>query len=121
MNKIFENREGYRFFEQDPSGNIKEFYSRGLKDQKAYYSILLKIARRIADQMISRETPRTPPPPVPSKGKAIYLAAPADELRDAGKDWQTTWRARAMKCFPPRTGCRTLPGRPKQLFATLSR
>ena len=84
VNKIFENREGYRFFEKDPSGNIKEFYWRGLKYQKAYYDLLLKIARWIAGQMISREAPRSPQP-IPSKGKAIYLSAPADDLRDA---WQ---------------------------------
>jgi TIR domain len=84
VNRIFENREGYRFFEKDPSGNIKEFYWRGLKYQKAYYDLLLKIARWIASQMISREAPRSPQP-APSKGKAIYLSAPADDLRDA---WQ---------------------------------
>ena len=80
-----ESREGYKFFVKETTGDIREFYWRGLQDQKAYYGVLLKIARWIAGQLSLNEALPLSPPARPSKGKAIYLAAPADELRDA---WQ---------------------------------
>jgi hypothetical protein len=80
VRNILENREGYKFFEKDTSGYVKDFYWRGLQNRDAYYDLILKIARWIADKMMLT----IPPPPTP-KGKAVYLAAPADELRDA---WQ---------------------------------
>jgi hypothetical protein len=85
VREIVESREGYKFFVKEPTGDIREFYWRGLQDQKAYYGVLLKIARWIAGQLSLNEALPSPPPARPSKGKAIYLAAPADELRDA---WQ---------------------------------
>jgi len=85
LKEILESREGYKFFAKEPTGDITEFYWRGLQDQKAYYGVLLKIARWIASQLILNEALPSPPLAPPSKGKAIYLAAPADELRDA---WQ---------------------------------
>jgi hypothetical protein len=85
VNKLLENREGYRFFEKEPTGDIREFYWRGLKDEKAYYDVLKKMARWIADRMVLYNAPPPPRPAPPSKGKTIFLAPPADELRDT---WQ---------------------------------
>ena len=85
LEEILESREGYQFFAKEPTGDITEFYWRGLQDQKAYYGVLKKIARWIASQLMLNEAVPSPPRTAPSKGKAIYLAAPADELRDA---WQ---------------------------------
>ena len=39
-----QGREGYRFFASEPSGAVREFYWRGLQDQKAYYAVLKQIA-----------------------------------------------------------------------------
>jgi hypothetical protein len=85
ISKLLENREGYRFFERDPTGDIRQFYWRGLKDEKAYYDLLRKMARWIADRMVLYHAPPPPPLGPRPKGKTIFLAPPADELRDA---WQ---------------------------------
>jgi hypothetical protein len=42
--KVLKNREGYRFFDKDPAGKVREFYWRGLQDQKAYFDVLKRIA-----------------------------------------------------------------------------
>ena len=42
LKEILESREGYKFFAKEPTGDITEFYWRGLQDQKAYYGVLLK-------------------------------------------------------------------------------
>ena len=86
VRKILENRVGYEFFEKDPRGKINDFYWRGLKNKNAYYGLLREIASWIADRMTLDSSPRSPALVRRPKGKAtIYIAAPADELRDA---WQ---------------------------------
>jgi hypothetical protein len=77
------NRVGYKFFNQDPTGKVRDFYWAGLRDQAAYYEVL----KRITDWIVARLNvkPRTKPTKFASNGRVVYLAAPADELRDA---WQ---------------------------------
>jgi hypothetical protein len=77
------NREGYKFFTQDPAGKVRDFYWADLRDQVAYYDVL----KRITDWIVARlkVKPRTKPTKPTSNGRVVYLAAPADELRDA---WQ---------------------------------
>jgi hypothetical protein len=77
------NRVGYQFFSKDPSGTLREFYWRGLKDEKAYFDVLNQIAEWIASRLLAELPP--PKGPAASNGRVIYLAAPTDELRDA---WQ---------------------------------
>jgi hypothetical protein len=85
VKNILDNREAYKFFEKDPSGVVNDFYYRGLENQVAYYALVKKIARWIADHMMLSSPPRATRAAFQPKGKAVYLAAPADELRDA---WQ---------------------------------
>src|SRR5215472_6832351 len=80
---VLKNREGYKFFAKDPSGQIREFYWRGLKDRTAYFEVLKRIATSIVKRLHA-EPPATKCSAA-SNGQVVYLAAPADELRDA---WQ---------------------------------
>jgi len=77
------NREGYRFYEKDTTGALREFYWNGLKDRDAYEKELKRIVMWIAGRLMS-----SPPPAqtasVPN-GQVVYLARSADELSDA---WQ---------------------------------
>jgi hypothetical protein len=80
--EILKNREGYQFFLRDPSGKLREFYWRGLQDDKAYFDLLKQVADRIAGQLMVKVKPTPQEPSVVPNGRTIYLAAPADELRD---------------------------------------
>ena len=77
-----QGRVGYRFFESEPSGGVREFYWMGLQDQKAYFSVLKQIATWIADRLLV-----APPPPLakapPPKNRTVFVAVAADELGDA--------------------------------------
>ena len=77
---VLKNREGFQFFLKEPSGRLREFYWRGLQDSKAYFDLLKQIADGIAERLMARPAP--PKPLAQSNGRIIYLAAPADELRD---------------------------------------
>ena len=83
MPVVLRNRQGYQFFSKDPSGRLREFYWRGLKDEKAYFEVLSQMAEWIAKQLLAELPPRKVS--APSNGRVIYLAAPTGELRDA---WQ---------------------------------
>jgi hypothetical protein len=83
--KLLENREGYKFFEQDKTGDIREFYWRGLKDRKAYFEVLKKMTAWIAQRMMQHAVAQAPARGPRRRGKPIFLAPPSDELRDA---WQ---------------------------------
>ncbi len=84
--ELLRNREGYKFFVKDPTGDIQYFYWQGLEDKKAYFDLIRKIARWIAEQLISRtDRGPDPKPDLAPQRRAIFVAAPADELRDA---WQ---------------------------------
>lgn len=77
-----QGREGYRFFEREPSGGVREFYWMGLQDQKAYFTVLKEIATWIADRLLEA------PPPLPTniptpKNRTVFAAVAADELGDA--------------------------------------
>jgi hypothetical protein len=74
------NREGYEFFVKEPTG-VREFYWRGLQDEAAYYSQVKRVAEWIAERFITEN--KQEKAPVPRKGRTVYLAAPADEMRDA--------------------------------------
>jgi len=79
-------REGYRFFMQDERGTVQEFYWRGLRNETAYFDLLKRVAEYIIKQL-ELKTPanlRTPPRnDEPATGPTIFLAAAAQELRDA--------------------------------------
>ena len=74
------NREGYEFFVKEPTG-VREFYWRGLQDEAAYYSQVKRVAEWIAERFITESKQERAS--VPRKGRTVYLAAPADEMRDA--------------------------------------
>jgi hypothetical protein len=44
-------QEGFKFFRREPNGSVHEFYWRELRDSKAYFGVLLHIARLIASRM----------------------------------------------------------------------
>jgi hypothetical protein len=75
------NREGYKFFVEEPTGTVREFYWRGLQDETAYFNQVRRVAQWIAERFITES--KREKPTVPRKGRAVYLAAPADEMRDA--------------------------------------
>jgi TIR domain len=75
------DRLGYQFFTKDPGGVVREFYWRGLKDKDAYFDVLRRMAEWIAEHMMTRARAAKPARPTP--GRMIYVAVPADELRDA--------------------------------------
>ena len=76
-----DGREGYRFFEREPSGAVREFYWRGLQDQKAYYAVLKKMAGWIVDRLLAAPAPAVPG--ALSNGRTVFVAVAADELSDA--------------------------------------
>jgi hypothetical protein len=78
--EVLKDREGYQFFLKEPSGKLREFYWRGLQDDKAYFDLLKQVADRIAERLMARSA--LPKLSAESSGRTIYLAAPADELRD---------------------------------------
>lgn len=80
--EILKNRDGYQFFLKDPSGKLREFYWRGLQDDKAYFDLLKQVADRIAGRLMVKVKPTSQELPVAPNGRTIYLAAPANELRD---------------------------------------
>jgi hypothetical protein len=77
------DREGYKFFTKEPSGLVREFYWRGLQDKDAYFNVVKRIAEWISERMLTNA--RAVKPTRPAPGRRIYVATPADELRDA---WQ---------------------------------
>jgi hypothetical protein len=77
------NREGYKFYVNEPTGAVREFYWRGLQDEAAYYNQVKRVAEWIAQRFITES--KQEKAAVPRKGRTVYLAAPADEMRDA---WQ---------------------------------
>jgi hypothetical protein len=81
--EYLKNREGYRFFESTASGQVREFYWRGLQDQKAYFTVLKQIASSVAAKLLIG--PPADKTAAPLDRPVVYVAAPADELRDA---WQ---------------------------------
>jgi hypothetical protein len=74
-------REGYRFFVQELTGEVREFYWRGLRDENAYFETLKRIARYIIERLGEDFPERLPP--VSPNGRTIYVAVAARELRDA--------------------------------------
>ena len=76
-----QNREGYRFFAHDPTGNVREFYWGRLKDEQAY----LDEVKRLADWIYVKLMHSAPPAraTAPHNGHIVFVAAVADELRDA--------------------------------------
>jgi len=73
-------REGYRFFTQDETGMIHEFYWRGLQNRTAY----LELLRRIAQYIIERLDLKTPANREGhATGRTIFLAVAAQDLCDA--------------------------------------
>jgi hypothetical protein len=77
------NREGYKFFTMEASGRVREFYWRGLQDKAAYFDVLRRMAEWISEHM---QTNARAVKAIPAtSGRMIYVAVPADELRDA---WQ---------------------------------
>ena len=76
------NRLGYRFFAEDPTGTVREFYWRGLQDRQAYLDIVRDMADRIAKRLL--DAPAKPAVDAsPRTGRTVYVAASPDELRDA--------------------------------------
>ena len=75
------NREGYKFYLMETTGEIREFYWRGLREREAYNQIVKRIAIWIAERLM------TGPPPVMTEnvasGQVVYVATAADELNDA--------------------------------------
>jgi hypothetical protein len=80
---VLRHRVGYQFFREEPSGKLKEFYWRGLEDREAYLDVLKEMADRIAGRLMVKVKPTPQVPLVAPNGRTVYLAAPADELRDA--------------------------------------
>jgi hypothetical protein len=74
------NREGYKFFEKEPTGGVRQFYWRGVYNETAYNDQVKLVAQSIAKRFISERTREKRA--VPRKGRSVYLAAPADEMRD---------------------------------------
>lgn len=76
------NREGYRFYEKDATGKVREFYWRGLQDRQAYLEQVKRVADWIAGRLLaaaperSRNSKRQPE-------RIVFVAASTDELRDA--------------------------------------
>ncbi len=81
------NREGYRFFERESSGQRKVFYWRGLEDETSYFERVKQIAEWIGRKLVTTgHRPRASQPNSrPTDRRKVFVAAPADELRDA---WQ---------------------------------
>ena len=66
----------------DDGGQGDREVRRGLQDRAAYFDVLKRMAEWIAQHLIEGRLPAkaiTAP-----TGEVVYLAAPADELRDAG-------------------------------------
>jgi hypothetical protein len=51
---VLRDREGYKFFLAEPTGLVREFYWRGLKDEAAYFAELKRVAEWIARQFVTR-------------------------------------------------------------------
>ena len=77
------NRQGYSFYTKDATGQVREFYWRGVRDEEAYNGVIKRIALWIADRFMSNSAPAKVEA-VPT-GEVVYLAAATDELRDARK------------------------------------
>jgi hypothetical protein len=45
-------QNGFRFFEREPNGSVREFYWRGLKDQKSYYRLLKDVTNLIVRHLL---------------------------------------------------------------------
>lgn len=95
-------KEGYRFFEIDPGGELHEFYWRGLQNREAYNAMVRRVAKFIIGQLDSAvaqhegsesSTGGTFRPKVadpaqqadgkPSTSRTVFVAESAKELRDA--------------------------------------
>ena len=75
-------KEGYRFFEVDPRGEIHEFYWRGLWNRDEYLKTLKHIANFIIKKL-KIVSPVGTGTTLPASGRTVFLAESAKELRDA--------------------------------------
>jgi hypothetical protein len=80
--EVLRNREGYKFFDKEPSGNVRDFYWRGLEDEAAYFGVMGRIRDWITNRFLTK-APKPKAPKPPSLGRYIYIAIAADELGDA--------------------------------------
>lgn len=78
---VLRNREGYRFFARISTGEVQEFYWDGLKDKQAYAHEVKRLADWIYIKLI--QSPPPTPMATPRNGRTLFVAAAADELRDA--------------------------------------
>ncbi|MDM0002980.1 toll/interleukin-1 receptor domain-containing protein [Variovorax sp. J22P240] len=81
------NREGYKFFVTEPTGIVREFYWRGLKDEAAYFHEVKRIAEWIAQRFIVRssdsDSGNARISAATGTSGTVYLAAPTEQMRDA--------------------------------------
>lgn len=76
-------KEGYRFFEMDVSGELNEFYWRGLRNREAYNGLIRRMATFIIARLdIAAAAAEVEHVPTAS-GRTIFVAESANELRDA--------------------------------------
>jgi hypothetical protein len=80
---LLRNREGYKFFIKEPGEDVRDFYWRGVEDETAYFDVLKRMVKWISGRMLANAQPVKPARA--TSGRSIYVAAPADELRDP---WQ---------------------------------
>jgi TIR domain len=82
--EVLRNREGYRFFDKEPSGRVRDFYWRGLEDEDAYFGVMGRIRDWITSRFFTKPPkPKAPKSQLPSLGRHVYIAIAADELGDA--------------------------------------
>jgi hypothetical protein len=82
--EVLRNREGYKFFDKEPGGRMRDFYWRGLEDETAYFGVMGRIRDWITTRFLTKAPkPKSPKPQPPSLGRYIYIAIAADELGDA--------------------------------------
>lgn len=74
------NREGFKFFQIEPTGP-RPFYWRGVQDRDAYFAEVRRVAKWIAEKFFTEN--RQEQAAAARKNQIVYLAAPADEMRDA--------------------------------------
>jgi hypothetical protein len=76
-------REGFQFFTRDASGQVSEFYWRGLRDRTAYFDLLRRVAESIIHRLGEAGESAAPAPSQRSLGRTVFLAFAANDLADA--------------------------------------
>src|SRR5262245_61281510 len=115
---LLQGQQGFAFYAVDESDEVApetEFFVRGKVQDPRYVERVEELARSLLQRAEQFGGPIDVPPPPPSvapNGRTVYLAKPADDMREAYDRLVKELSGRGYTSFPTRKGKSPSPPRP---------